>query len=35
MNEEKIIGLGGVGDCLIIIFKLLEVKKKRRCVTSS
>ena len=24
MNEEKIIGLGGVGDCLIIIFKLLE-----------
>jgi hypothetical protein len=24
MNEEKIAGLGGVGDCLIIIFKLLE-----------
>jgi hypothetical protein len=24
MTDEKIIGLGGVGDCLIIIFKLLE-----------
>ena len=24
MNEKKIIGLGGVGDCLIIILKLLE-----------
>ena len=24
MTGEKIIGLGGVGDCLIIIFKLLE-----------
>ena len=24
MKQDKIIGLGGVGDCLIIIFKLLE-----------
>lgn len=24
MKQEKVIGLGGVGDCLIIIFKLME-----------
>ncbi len=28
MTDEKIIGLGGVGDCLIIIFKLLERKNQ-------